>query len=227
MRLRHLPPLAVAVSAPARVVVHAWRRRPLPPPHSADSIVVLGTAQYDGRPSRQLAARLEHALGLWRRGVAQQIHTLGGNLPGDRFTEAGVAKRWLVDRGVPAEAVTAVAEGNDTRGSYRALVAGGDPGRAVIVTDPTHALRAEVLARRAGVDARASPTRTSPTRFPGRSWWLALIHEVGGLVVVDVSRVLGQKAGDRVEELLRGLQGWLRPSRIRRLRQLRAKKPDR
>ncbi|AGF73068.1 hypothetical protein A605_10340 [Corynebacterium halotolerans YIM 70093 = DSM 44683] len=216
-------PVALALG-PGRVIAHAWRRRPLPPAGAAEAIVVLGTAQYDGRPSKQLTGRLEHALRLWRGGVAGHIYTLGGNLPGDRFTEAGVAKSWLVERGVPAAAVTAVTEGNDTRESYRALLAAHDPGRAVIVTDPNHALRAELLARRAGMDATASPTRTSPTRFPSRAWWLSLMHEVGGLVVVDVSRLAGRGVGDRVEELLRRLQGWLRPSRRNRHRQLRAQK---
>ncbi len=229
MRFRLLVPLSLGATAatvailPARVIVHARRRHLLPPKGRAQAIVVLGTAQYDGRPSRQLRARLEHALYLWRGGIAEHVYTLGGHLPGDRFTEAGVSRDWLVERGVPPGAVTAVAEGNDTRGSYRALVEQHDPGAVVVVTDPNHALRAELLAAQAGLDASSCPTRTSPTRFPGVSWWLSMMHEAGGLVVVDVSRVAGPGAGDRVEGLLRGLQGWMRPSRRDRHRQLRAR----
>ena len=61
---------------------------------------MLGAAQYDGRPSPQLAARLDHALELYRMGVAPMVVT-GGNQPGDRFTEAEASTNYLVDRGVP------------------------------------------------------------------------------------------------------------------------------
>ena len=197
-----------------RILLHAYRRRSRPAP--ADALVVLGTAQYDGTPSRQFAARLDHALGLWEAGVATRVYTLGGNLPGDRFTEAQAGKRYLVERGVPGEAVTEVAEGNDTVGSYEALVDRHEPGRVIVVTDPNHALRAEILARRAGLDAVASPTRTSPTRFPSKAWWRTLAHEVGGMAVVDMSRLGGQRSADRLEELLRSVEAGLRPSRRRR-----------
>lgn len=188
--------------------------------------MVLGTAQYDGRPSKQFAARLDHALLLWRGGRAEHIYTLGGRMPGDRFTEAHAGSEYLISRGVPEEAVTEIPEGNDTRGSYAALTRHHDPGTTLIVTDPNHALRAELLARQAGIDALASPTRTSPTRFPGKSWWLTLSHETGGLMVVDVSRAFGRANADRLEELLRGLQAGLRPSRRARHEKLAADKLD-
>ncbi|MDO5668787.1 MAG: YdcF family protein [Corynebacterium sp.] len=191
-----------------RILLHAYRRRL--PPAPADALVVLGTAQYDGVPSRQFAARLDHAVGLWEAGVAKQVYTLGGKLPGDRFTEAQVGRQYLADRGVAA---TAVPEGNDTVGSYRALVDKHAPGRVIIVTDPNHALRAEILARQAGLEAVTSPTTTSPTRFPTAAWWRTLAHEMGGMAVVDVSRVLGRKRADRLETLLRRVESFLRPSR--------------
>lgn len=175
--------------------------------------MVLGTAQYDGTPSRQFAARLDHAVRLWRSGVAPHVYTLGGSLPGDRFTEAEAGRRYLIDRGIPESALTGVAEGNDTQGSYAALVEKHTPGRTVLVTDPHHALRAELLARRAGIDAIASPTTTCPARFPSAVWWRTLAHEVGGMIVLDASRVLGQSGADRVETLLRRLEAHLRPSR--------------
>ena len=208
------------MSGPARILLHALRHRPLPAPRR--SLVVLGTAQYDGRPSKQFAARLDHALLLWRGGRAEHIYTLGGRMPGDRFTEAHAGRDYLVERGVPEEAVTEIPEGNDTRGSYVALTRHHDPGTTLIVTDPNHALRAELLARQAGIDALASPTRTSPTRFPGKSWWLTLSHETGGLMVVDVSHAFGRQNADKLEELLRGLQAGLRPSRRARHEKLAA-----
>lgn len=221
MKLYLLPAL---LSGPVRILAHAFRRRPLPAPRT--SLVVLGTAQYDGRASKQFAARLDHALLLWEAGRIQHIYTLGGRLPGDRFTEAQVGKDYLVERGVPATAVTEVPEGNDTRGSYLALVEHHHPGATVIVTDPNHALRAELLAEEAGIDAVASPTRTCPARFPGKTWWLTLLHEVGGLAVVDVSRAFGRDNADRLEELLRRLQARLRPSRRARHEKLAADKTD-
>lgn len=194
-----------------RIVLHAYRRRRFPDP--ADSLVVLGTAQYDGRASRQFAARLDHALKLYEAGVAKQVYTLGGKLPGDRFTEAEVGKNYLVERGVPPENVTEVGEGNDTWGSYEAVVEKHEVGRAILVTDPNHALRAEILARQAGIDATSSPTQTSPARFPSAAWWRTLAHEQGGMIVVDVSRLLGQRWADRVSAMLRGVEAWVRPSR--------------
>lgn len=221
MKLYLLPAL---LSGPARILLHALRHRPLPPART--SLIVLGTAQYDGRPSKQFAARLDHALLLWREGRAQRIYTLGGRMPGDRFTEAHAGSEYLISRGVPADAVTEIPEGNDTRGSYLALTRHHDPGASIIVTDPHHALRAELLARQAGIDAVASPTRTSPTRFPGKTWWLTLSHEVGGLMVVDVSRAVGRANADRLETLLRRLQAGLRPSRRARHEKLAAEKMD-
>ncbi len=215
-----LIPVAVPIIGALRVLVHAARRRPWPRGR-VDALVVLGTAQYDGRPSRQLTARLEHALLLWRRGVVARVFTLGGNLPGDRFTEAGVAAAWLAKHGVPASVILEVPHGSDTRGSYHALLDAHDPGKVLIVTDPHHCLRAELLARGEGIDALASPTRTSPARFPSPVWWLTLSHEVGGLMVVDVAHTLGRPVADKVEESLRRLQGWLRPSRRARHEHLR------
>jgi vancomycin permeability regulator SanA len=54
----------------------------------SDAIIVLGAAQFDGRPSKILAARLDHAIDLYRRGIAPFVVVTGGNQPGDRFTEA-------------------------------------------------------------------------------------------------------------------------------------------
>jgi uncharacterized SAM-binding protein YcdF (DUF218 family) len=202
---------ALLLQRPVRILVHAYRRRPLPVPRP--DLLVLGTAQYNGNPSLQLVARLDHALELWRGERVEHIYTLGGNLPGDSHTEAEVSRTYLINHGVPEEHITAVPQGNDTRGSFQVLLDQYQPRKSLIVTDPLHALRAELIAKQLGMDAFASPTHTSPTRFPDRSWWLALSHEVGGLAVVDASRVFGRTVGDRLETILRRLQSSLRPSR--------------
>jgi uncharacterized SAM-binding protein YcdF (DUF218 family) len=131
----------------------------------SDAIVVLGTAQYDGRPSAVLQARLQHALSLYRDGVAPLVVTVGGRRTGDRFTEAGAGRRWLVQNGVPGDRVVAVEQGSDTLTSVRALRREfQDRGwrTAVLVTDPWHALRSERMAKDAGIDAVPSPARSGP-----------------------------------------------------------------
>lgn len=128
----------------------------------ADALVVLGTAQYDGRPSDIFRERLEHAADLYEDGVAPRIITVGGSRPGDRFTEAEAARTYLVDSGVPAEDVVAVEEGADTYESMVAVAermdeAGWDS--AVLVSDPAHALRSRTMARDQGLTASVSSAR--------------------------------------------------------------------
>ncbi len=132
---------------------------------SADIVIVLGAAQYDGRPSPILAARLKHAKALYEDGLASRIVTAGGGRPGDDYTEAEAGRRYLVDAGVPANAVVAVGEGTDTLGSVQAVARVADQRgwhTAMIVTDPWHSLRARTMAHDAGLDAWTSPTRSGP-----------------------------------------------------------------
>lgn len=131
----------------------------------ADAIVVLGAAQYDGEPSSIFSWRLRHAQVLWEDGVAPLIVTTGGGRSGDATTEAEAGRTYLIDRGVPAEAVVAVGEGSDTLRSMAAVagVARTDGwGSAVLVSDPWHSLRARTMARDEGLDAWTSPTRSGP-----------------------------------------------------------------
>jgi uncharacterized SAM-binding protein YcdF (DUF218 family) len=133
---------------------------------NADAILVLGASQYDGRPSPDLRARLEHALALYRDGVAPRIVTVGGKQPGDRFTEAVAGRRWLIAHKVAATSVFAVPDGRDTLQSIDAVAAVIHRYRwrsTVIVTDPWHALRSRSMARAAGLDACTSPVRDGPS----------------------------------------------------------------
>ena len=132
---------------------------------TSDAIVVLGAAQFDGRPSAILRARLRHAQSLFEDGVAPRIITVGGGRPGDRTTEAAAGERYLVDSGVPAQRVLAVEEGGDTLSSLRAmdeLFEERGWGSAVLVTDPWHSLRSRRMAQDLGIDAATSPTRSGP-----------------------------------------------------------------
>lgn len=147
------------------VAVHIWAvAREDHHPHS-DAIVVLGASQYNGVPSPVFAARLSHALVLYNEGVSSFIVTVGGNQPGDVYTEAGSGAKFLHQHGVPRTAIVALPTGNDTLRSLRAVketFESHDWHTAVLVTDPWHALRARTMARDLGIDAATSPERTGP-----------------------------------------------------------------
>jgi uncharacterized SAM-binding protein YcdF (DUF218 family) len=132
---------------------------------SADVIVVLGAAQYNGRPSPVLRARLDHALELWREGLAPAIVVTGGVGRGDKESEATVGRRYLLARQVPDSVLVVQPQGRSTQASMSA-VAGwlGERGRrqAILVSDPFHMLRLRLEARRTGLHAYTSPTDTSP-----------------------------------------------------------------
>lgn len=126
--------------------------------HRADAIVVLGAAQYNGEPSPILQARLQHALELYRAGLAPAIITSGGRQPGDDsgYTEASVAARWLLQHGIPADRLYLEDTGRTTWQSMRNVAA---IGRAhgfhsvILVTDPLASARAQQMALTLGFQA--------------------------------------------------------------------------
>lgn len=132
-----------------------------------DAIVVMGAAQYDGRPSPQLAARLDHAADLWQLDLAQVVVVTGGNQPGDRFTEAEASANYLVDLGVPADVILQETVGHSSYASLDGVAQMlHDRGlfRVLLVSDPFHSLRSRLIAQELGLVAYVSPTRTSPVR---------------------------------------------------------------
>jgi uncharacterized SAM-binding protein YcdF (DUF218 family) len=142
-----------------------WRSARKDAARSSDAIVVLGAAQYDGRPSPVLQARLDHALQLYEDGVAPMIVVTGGRREGDRFTEATASASYLHAHGVPDTSILRETTG---KSSWESLAAAGqfleDRGmtRVVLVSDPYHAARIDDIAEEVGLDAVTSPTRTSP-----------------------------------------------------------------
>jgi uncharacterized SAM-binding protein YcdF (DUF218 family) len=132
---------------------------------AADAIVVLGAAQYNGRPSPVLRARLNHALHLYREGHAPRIIVTGGMGPGDTTSEATVGRRFLVTRGVPSEAVIVQAQGRSTQASMTAVgewLEHEGLRRVLLVSDPFHMFRLRMEARRTNLEAYTSPTEDSP-----------------------------------------------------------------
>ena len=155
---------AVLLLAGATGLAIWWTARQDERPAS-DALVVLGSAQYNGVPSSIFEARLEHALALWREGVAPVVVTVGGRAEGDEYSEAEAGRQYLLDAGVPEDALLAVQEGEDTLESMRAVAGTFDERgwrTAVLVTDPWHAMRAQRMASDAGIDATSSPTRQGP-----------------------------------------------------------------
>lgn len=157
-----------------------WEHRDNARPASA--IVVLGAAQYVGRPSPVLRARLDHAIDLYRRGMAPRIIFTGGFGNHDTTSEAAVGQRYAIEHGVPPRAILIENSGRSTAESLRhvAVLMDAEPSRDVIlVSDPFHMLRLSILARRYGMTPFASPTRTSPISMSRReSWKYALAESI-------------------------------------------------
>lgn len=131
----------------------------------ADAIVVLGAAQYNGRPSPVLQSRLDHALKLYRQKLAPVVVLTGGIGEGDRESEATVGKRYLAARGVPAKRIVLRPRGRSTHESMDDVAEWAREEKLdtlLLVSDPFHLARLKVEARRIGLAAYVSPTRTSP-----------------------------------------------------------------
>jgi uncharacterized SAM-binding protein YcdF (DUF218 family) len=150
----------------------------------ADAIVVLGAAQYDGRPSPLFKARLDHAVELYQAGIAPRLILTGGKADGDRTTEAASAAAYAIDHGVPPAAILLDEDSRTTLESIRAVGAmlrANDLDDAVFVSDRPHMLRVLRMAADDGIEAWGSPTSTSPIeRDPGRQVD-ATLHELGAL----------------------------------------------
>ena len=131
----------------------------------AGSIVVLGAAQYDGKPSPVLRARLDHAIDLWNRHLGKVIVFTGGQAYGDTTSEAEVSRSYARKHGVPDSAILLETKGRTTRESMLAVADTlGTRGitTAILVSDPFHMLRLSITGRRFGLTTYTSPTRTSP-----------------------------------------------------------------
>ena len=144
----------------------------------ADAIAVLGAAEYDGRPSPVYRARLDHALDLYRRGIAPLIITLGGP-GGDQYTEGSVGANYLISMGVPEEDVIAETHSRDTEQSAHtiAVIARANGiHRLIVVSDPTHMFRVRALCKADGLDVLTSP-RTVPANDDTSFQFGRIAHE--------------------------------------------------
>jgi uncharacterized SAM-binding protein YcdF (DUF218 family) len=189
VRLFLIGGLVVAVAAGA-ATFRIWQQGGRDERHRADAIVVLGAAQYDGRPSPVFKARLDHAVDLWHQGLAEAFVVTGGKLPGDRTTEAAVARKYAIDHGVPADAIFGEDRAHNTLESLNSVadeLRSRDMRSAVFVSDPTHMLRVLRIAQDLGIEGYGSPTTTSPIQQDPVLQVQATIHELGALAVYFLS----------------------------------------
>jgi uncharacterized SAM-binding protein YcdF (DUF218 family) len=189
-----LPVLYFAVT-----FVQVWRTSRQDGARPVQAVIVLGAAQYDGRPSAVLRARLDHAAGLYHRKIAPVVVVTGGKMEGDRFTESAASANYLHTKGVPDEAILREVSG---RTSWQSLAASArflinDRGirDVVLVSDPFHAARIKGMAGELGFRAAASPTRTSPIK--GLSEFRHMITETAQL---GIARVIGFRRLVRLEQ---------------------------
>jgi uncharacterized SAM-binding protein YcdF (DUF218 family) len=157
--------------------VIAWGSRDRAQP--SEAIVVLGAAQYAGRPSPVFRARLDHAVSLWHQGMAPRVIVTGGIGTGDTISEAAVARRYVLRRGVPDTAILMEGQGRTTSESLQGVaeLMQGRGREVILVSDPFHMLRLTILARRYGLTARTSPTQTSPIADNPETTWKYFLSE--------------------------------------------------
>ena len=141
--------------------------------HPADVILVLGAAEYSGRPSPVLRARLDHALELFRQQLAPRILTTGGAGGDPVFTEGGVGRSYLMSHGVPSEAIIVETEGESTLEST--ALAGEIMRRmglqsAIVVSDGYHIYRVKKMLQYRGMTAYGSPRKERNPDFLRDNW---------------------------------------------------------
>ena len=192
----------LALIAPAYGISQVWRAANNPVVRQADVIVVLGTAQLNGKPGDALEARLVEAKRIFELGYAPVIITVGAGAPGDRTTEAASGKYWLRTEGIPSRKITAVEEGRDTLTSTKAYVAVMKKryvSDVIIVTDPFHCARAITMANDQGVLATCSPVQTGPNTLDN-SGYRYLIREAAAYLAYITVGKRGIQISDRLPE---------------------------
>ena len=192
--------LAIVVVYLGVTFAQVWRAARDDQARPAQAIVVFGTAQYNGRPSPVLAARLDHAVELYRRKLAPVIVVTGGSQPGDRVSEATASADYLLGKGVPDEDVLREVSGTS---SWQSLAAAANflEARSIddvlLVSDPFHSLRIRAMASELGLDGHSSPTRTSPIH--GMTEAQYMVRET---VAVAVGRIVGFRRQASIQDVV-------------------------
>lgn len=147
----------------------------------ADLILVLGAAEYRGRPSPVLRARLDHALELYRRGLAPRLMTTGGAGGDPVFTEGGVGRSYLIGQGVPSEAIVVENESSSTIESLAMaseIMDRMNLHSVIVVSDGYHIFRVKRILQSHGLSVYGSP-RPELRSDPMHEQWNFLKQAVG------------------------------------------------
>ncbi len=135
--------------------------------HHADAAIVLGAGTWGDKPSPTFAERINHSIDLYTQGYVDRLIFSGGQVRGQPFTEAEVARQYALDRGIPAEAILIEAQSHTTLQNLdftRAIAVQHNLTTFLIVSDPYHMKRSMLIAHDLGLDASPSPTPTSRIR---------------------------------------------------------------
>jgi uncharacterized SAM-binding protein YcdF (DUF218 family) len=157
--------IAVGVVYLAVTFVQVWQASRQDQARPVQAIVVLGSAQYNGVPSPDLRARLNHAYDLWKRNLSDVIVVTGGKQPGDRVSEATASADYLAAKGVPQEAILREVSGRNSWQSLESTAAflmARQRTTVLLVSDPFHDKRIALIAGELGLKPYVSPTRSSP-----------------------------------------------------------------
>jgi len=187
--------VVVVVGYLAVTFIQVWHASRQDDARPAQAIIVLGAAQFDGRPSAVLRARLDHAADLYEQGLAPILVVTGGSQPGDRFTEAAASAAYLESKGVPASAIQLETTSRNSRDEIAAaarFLHQQNVRDVLLVSDPFHAFRIDAIADGVGLNAYVSPTRTSPVKGVAE-----LRAELRETVAVAVGRLIGYDRLDR------------------------------
>ena len=148
----------------------------------ADVILVLGAAEYSGRPSPVLQARLNHALLLYLKGLAPYMLTTGGSGGDLTHTEGEVGRAYLSRHGVPSEAILVEPQGSTTAQSVDAaaeIMHRMNLQSCIVVSDGYHIYRVKRLLEAHNIRVYGSPRPESGERQPGRFSWIYFRQAIG------------------------------------------------
>ncbi len=191
--------LLLLIAIPLYVAGSIWYNARNSEPVKSDVILVMGAAQFDGRPSDVLLARLKQSKIIFNDKVAPRIYTIGAGAPGDRTTEAAASRNWLVSNGIKKSNILAIAKGRDTLSStkaYAAQMKKSNLSSVVIVTDPYHCFRAVKMAKDSGLTPTCSPVKSGLAAVENSSFKY-LARETGALLAYVTVGRLGIKLSDR------------------------------
>jgi len=191
----------VILAIPTFAIGKTYYAAHYPGAREADAIVVMGAAQFDGRPGDVLEARLTEAKRIYDLGLAPIIITVGSRAPGDRTTEAASGKAWLVSAGVPARKIIALATGRDTLVSTKAYVREmkkREIKNVIIATDPYHCRRSMTMANDRGLIATCSPVQFGPNSLLNSSKRY-LLRESGAYLAYITLGHFGINISDHLE----------------------------